>query len=122
MDIYDYNETRNKLEGLEFEDNLKLARKYMVESVYRSANIEGIGVTFPETQAICDGMSVSGHTIDEINAVNDIKKAWQWFFNNPIASVDVETLKTINRILGKYTVVNAGTMRTPYDKQIILEC
>ena len=39
--------------------NILLAKKYMVESIYRSANIEGVGVTFPETQTICDGMSVA---------------------------------------------------------------
>ena len=32
--------------------NILLAKKYMVESIYRSANIEGIAMTFPETQAI----------------------------------------------------------------------
>ena len=67
--------------------NILLAKKYMVESIYRSANVEGIGVTFPETQAICDGMSVSGHTVDDINAVNDLKKAWQWLFDNIDAEI-----------------------------------
>ncbi len=38
------------------EKNILLAKKYMVESIYRSANIEGVGVTFPETQTICDGI------------------------------------------------------------------
>ena len=49
--------------------NILLAKKYMVESIYRSANIEGIGMTFPETQTICDGMSVSGHSVDDINII-----------------------------------------------------
>lgn len=62
--------------------NLMLAKKYMVESVFRAANVEGIGVTFPETQAICDGMSVGGHKIEEIEAVVDLKHAWRALYTS----------------------------------------
>ncbi len=104
--------------SIEFDRNIKLAKKYMVESIYRSANIEGIGMTFPETQVICDGMGVSGHSVEDIEAVTGLKKAWQWFFANTNAAIDVDTLKTLNRILGKYTVINAGSIRTIYDEPI----
>lgn len=98
--------------------NILLAKKYMVESIYRSANIEGIGMTFPETQTICDGMSVSGHSVDDINAVNDLKNAWRWIFDNIDESVDVNSLCSINRICGKFTVINAGSIRDRYDEPI----
>ena len=98
--------------------NILLAKKYMVESIYRSANIEGIGMTFPETQVICDGMSVSGHTVDEINAVNDLKKAWQWIFENIDSEIGIDTLCQLNRICGKSTVINAGSIRDMYDEAI----
>lgn len=98
--------------------NILLAKKYMVESIYRSANIEGIGMTFPETQTICDGMSVSGHSVDDINAVNDLKNAWRWIFNNIDVNVDVSSLCMLNRICGKFTVINAGSIRDRYDEPI----
>ena len=60
---------------MDIQKNLMLAKKYMVESIFRAANVEGIGVTFPETQAICDGMSVGGHKIEDIEAVMDLKHA-----------------------------------------------
>ena len=90
----------------------------MVESIYRSANIEGIGVTFPETQTICDGMGVANHTIDEIDAVCDLKRAWQWIFSNIDAETNLETLKNLNRIVGRNTVTNAGSIRTMFDEPI----
>ncbi|MCR5328840.1 MAG: Fic family protein [Saccharofermentans sp.] len=98
--------------------NILLAKKYMVESIYRSANIEGIGMTFPETQTICDGMSVSGHSIDDINAVNELKNAWRWIFDNIDNDVDVNALCVLNRTCGKSTVINAGTIRDIYDEPI----
>lgn len=39
-------------------------------------------MTFTETQTLCDGVSISGHSIDEINAVVDLKHAWEWIFDN----------------------------------------
>lgn len=103
---------------MEKEKNLLLAKKYMVESIYRSANIEGIGVTFPETQTICDGMSVAGHSVDDINAVNDLKNAWKWVFNNIDNEVDIDSLCKINRLAGKFTVINAGMFRSYCDEPI----
>lgn len=100
------------------ERNILLAKKYMVESIYRSANIEGIGMTFPETQTICDGMSVAGHTLDEINAVNDLKNAWRWIFQNIDNEIDIEALCQLNRISRKYTVINAGSIRDICDEPI----
>ena len=98
--------------------NILLAKKYMVESIYRSANIEGIGMTFPETQTICDGMSVNGHSVDDINAVNDLKNAWRWIFENIDSALNVDSLCKLNRLCGKFTVINAGTLRDGYDEPI----
>lgn len=98
--------------------NILLAKKYMVESIYRSANIEGIAMTFPETQAICDGMSVAGHSVDDVDAVSDLNRAWKWLFANIESSIDVDTLCQINRVLGKYTVINAGSIRNRFDDPI----
>jgi len=117
-DMYEDMIGKDMDKDIDIEKTLLLAKKYMVESIYRSANIEGIGMTFPETQVICEGLSVSGHTIDEINAINDLKNAWRWIFNNIDSSIDVQSLKTINRIAGKFTVINAGSIRDRYDEPI----
>lgn len=95
-------ESRDYLPTMERQRNILLAKKYMVESIYRSANIEGIGMTFPETQTICDGMSISGHTIDEINTVNDLKNAWKWLFQNIDNSIDIDSLCALNRNTRNY--------------------
>ena len=103
---------------MEKEKNILLAKKYMVESIYRSANIEGIGVTFPETQVICDGMSVAGHSVDDINAVNDLKNAWRWIFENIDHEMNIDCLCILNRLAGKFTVLNCGSIRDIYDEPI----
>lgn len=119
MDVFDdYKYDGKELPRMDAQRNLMLAKKYMVESVFRAANVEGIGVTFPETQAICDGMSVGGYKIEEVEAVVDLKHAWQWCFTNHQAQISLDTLQTINRIAGKMTVINAGSLRDQCDAPV----
>lgn len=103
---------------MDIEKNLFLAKKYMVENICNAANIEGIAMTFPETQTICDGMSVAGKSIDDINCICDLKKAYQWIFANIENDIDISCIKKINMILGKYTIINSGQIRTAYDDKI----
>ena len=46
------------------EQNIFLAKRNVVDYIYKSARLEGINITFPETQAIFDGMGVEGVKVD----------------------------------------------------------
>lgn len=103
------------------DENVRLAKKLLAENIYQSICIEGIAMTFPETQTILSGMSVAGHSIDDINAVNDLKNAWYFILNEAClekSPVTVSDIKQINRILGKYTVINSGHIRGLFDDPI----
>lgn len=93
------------------EQNIFLAKRNIVDYIWKSANLEGIGVTYPDTQAICNGMSVDGYTIDDINAVNDLKHAWQFLLEHINDSLDLKFVKNVHMLLGKFTVINAGALR-----------
>ena len=102
--ISKYNMTR--------EQNIFAAKRNIVDYIWKSANLEGIGVTYPDTQAIYNGMSVSGYSIDEINAVNDLKEAWRFVLDNLDSALDIEYIKNVHRILGRFTVANSGCLRS----------
>ena len=93
------------------EENIFLAKRNIVDYIWKSANLEGIGVTYPDTQAIYNEMSVAGYKIEEIEAVNDLKHAWHMLLSTIDEPLDLEYVKRIHRVLGKYTVINAGTLR-----------
>ncbi|MEY8329748.1 hypothetical protein AALB81_10495 [Lachnospiraceae bacterium 48-33] len=59
-------------------ENIFLAKRNIVDYIWKSANLKGIGVTYLDTQAIYNGMAVSGYTIEDINTINDLKHAWQF--------------------------------------------
>lgn len=97
--------------NLSLEQNIFIAKRNLVDYIWKSANLEGIAVTYPETQEICNGMSVNGHTIEEINAVNDLKHAWIFMLDHVDSDMDLEFIRQIHRTLGRFTVVNAGSLR-----------
>ena len=48
------------------EQNVFIAKRNIVDYIWKSANLEGIGVTYPETQAIYDGGVVNGLTVGAV--------------------------------------------------------
>ena len=54
------------------EENVLYAKRNMVDSIWKSANLEGISVTFSEAQAIYDGANVGHLRIDEIQAISGL--------------------------------------------------
>lgn len=93
------------------EENIFLAKRNIVDYIWKSANLEGIGVTYPDTQAIYHGMAVSGYTIEDINAVNDLKYAWQFLLEHINDKLDLEFVKKVHMLLGKFTMINSGIIR-----------
>ena len=76
------------------EQNIFVAKRNIVDYIWKSANLEGIGVTYPETQAIYDGGIVNGLTVDSIIAINNLKYAWQFILENE--GIDVKDDKILN--------------------------
>ena len=64
------------------EQNVFVAKRNIVDYIWKSANMEGIAVTYPETQAIYDGGVVNGLTVDKIMAINNLKYAWNFILEN----------------------------------------
>ena len=93
------------------EQNIFVAKRNLIDFIWKSANLEGIGITFPDTYTICNGMALSGYTVDDINKVNDLKKGWEFILATIDRDIDVEYIKELHKIVGKNTVLNAGNFK-----------
>ena len=116
------------------EQNVFVAKRNIVDYIWKSANLEGIGVTYPETQVIYDGGVVNGLTVDNIIAINNLKYAWQFILENEGIDYDFKVLSHLHKLtcdklvldqdLGKLrtTPVNIGgtswTPQFPIESQI----
>ena len=104
---------KNKF-NLTREQNVFVAKRNIVDYIWKSANLEGTGVTYPETQAIYDGGIVNGLTIDNIIAINNLKYAWQFILENDGIDYDFKALCQIHKLTCDKLVLdnNLGKLRT----------
>ena len=96
------------------EQNVFVAKRNIVDYIWKSANLEGIGVTYPETQAIYDGGVVNGLTVDKIIAINNLKYAWQFILENSKLEDNFHILCHIHKLTCEKLVLeqNLGKLRT----------
>lgn len=96
------------------EQNVFIAKRNIVDYIWKSANLEGIGVTYPETQAIYDGGIVNGLTVDNIIAITNLKYAWQFILENDDIDYNFSTLCHIHKLVADKLVIDQelGKIRT----------
>lgn len=81
------------------EQNVFVAKRNIVDYIWKSANLEGIGVSYPETQVIYDGGIVNGLTVKNIIAINNLKYAWEFILENDGIEYDYKALCHIHKLV-----------------------
>lgn len=90
---------------------VELAKRLLVDSIWRIANIEVSDITYPEAEEIVDGRAPAGMAVDAIVAVNNIKHAWELLLDHVDRPVDWRYVCEYNRILGAGLAWDAGRIR-----------
>ncbi|MCI1195130.1 hypothetical protein MOV40_06420 [Bifidobacterium pseudolongum subsp. globosum] len=80
--------------------SVELAKRLLVDPIWKTANIEVDGIAFPDTQEIVEGRAPADMTVDGIVTVNNIKHAWQFLLDNVDYPVDWQYVAEYNRIIG----------------------
>lgn len=93
------------------DDNVLFAKRNIVDSIYKEARLEGIGVTFPDTYELFNGRAVAGLSIDDTIKVNNLKHAWEFIFDTLDYPIDLRYIRQINSEIGKGVVFNEGLLR-----------
>ncbi|MDO5425994.1 MAG: Fic family protein [Eubacteriales bacterium] len=88
-----------------------------MDCIYSSAKIEGIAVTFPDTQQIYEGRAVANMSIDDVNKINNLKHAWQFVFETIDYPLDILYLRQLSQIINTALMSDVGMIRG-YDVSI----
>ena len=95
------------------EQNIFVAKRNIVDYIYKSAKLEGLGVTYPDTEAIFNGAAVSGIKVSDVIAVNNLKHAWQFLLDTLDVPLDYAFVCKLNQFVGGDNLIyNAGYIRT----------
>lgn len=96
---------------MSLEDNIFFAKRKLVDNVYRSAKLEGIAVTFAQTEDIFNNVNVANLRPDEIIAVLNLKNAWQYLFDTIQEAITVDYIKKIHQEVASGIIRPAGEFR-----------
>lgn len=93
------------------EDNSDFAKRIIVDSIYREARVEGINVTFPETQQIYDGLVVSDLGYEDVAKIINLKHAWYFLLETLEYPVNLRYLRHLNFLIQSNIMRTAGSIR-----------
>lgn len=90
---------------------IEMAKRMLVDSIWKSANLEGLGTTFPKTEAILANAPTNTKT-EEVLFVINMKRAWQFLLDNLDYNNCIMLLRELDKIVGELLFRYAGEIRT----------
>ena len=77
----------------------EMAKRLVIDSIWKSANLEGLGTTYPKTYAILANAPTNTRAEEVIFIIN-MKEAWQFLLDNLDCPNNLEILLEYNKIVG----------------------
>ena len=71
-----YNMTR--------EYNIFFAKRKLVDNIYKSANLEGIAVTFADIYSFMNNVNTGNISVDDMLKLKGLKDAWEFILNSVV--------------------------------------
>ena len=93
-------------------ENVFLAKKVLVSSIYNSAKLEGINVNYQDTKTILDGANVPSLRLDEINCILNLRDAWNFVLSNIDEAITLDFICKINSFFSRNESLEWGVLRT----------
>ena len=90
---------------------ISMGKRQLVDSIWKSAGIEGLGTTFPNTEKILSNLPVQTKR-DEVLFIVNMKRAWYFLFDNIDYPNDVSYLRALNKVCMEELSFDAGNIRT----------
>lgn len=97
------------------QDRVKLAvtmaKRDLIDSIWKSVMIEGLPTTFPDTEMICSNLKAEA-TPEEVLFIINMKNAWKFILDTLGEPVTLPYLRQINSICGNNLIYGCGAVRT----------
>lgn len=94
------------------EQSLFLAKKKWDENVYCGMRMENRAVTFPQTKTILQGVNVPNVQLSDIQAILNMRDAWQFLLGSMDQPVTLDYLCKINEYIARNEALEWGKLRT----------
>lgn len=91
--------------------SISMGKRQLVDSIWKSAGIEGLGTTFPNTEKILSNIPVETRR-DEVLFIINMKRAWYFLFDNIDCPNNISYLRELNKICMESLSYDSGNIRT----------
>ena len=113
------------------DDNIFFAKRKLVDNLYRSANLEGIAVTFSDTMAFFNNVNTGKITIDDMLKLKGLKDCWEMVLGSIEEPLTMDYIKKVHfeickgqsvSPLGEYRDCGVGITGTNWRPKLPREC
>ena len=113
------------------EDNIFFAKRKLIDNIYKSANLEGIAVTFADTYSFMNNVNTGNISIDDMLKLKGLKDAWEYVLNTIDEELTIDYIKKIHfevckgqniEPLGNFRDRGVGITGTSYRPKLPSEC
>lgn len=96
------------------DENIFIAKRLLVDSIYKSANLEGIAVTFAQTIDILNDINVDKIKPSEIGKVCCLRDAWNYIIDNINKDINLAYIEELHTFITKTELSyrDIGVIRT----------
>lgn len=94
--------------------NIDLARRNLVDSIYKQSMLEGVATTYSDTETLVNGGKVNDMTASDVDKVVNLKRAWEFIMSVDLANypTNYAVLCQINQIVEDGFSLTAGRIRS----------
>ena len=113
------------------EDNIFFAKRKLVDNIYKSANLEGIAVTFADTVAFINNVNTGNISVDDMLKLKGLKDCWEFILETINDDLTIEYIKKIHfeickgqniNPLGDFREKGVGITGTSWRPKLPIEC
>lgn len=121
----------NRLYNMTKEDNIFFAKRKIIDSIYKSANLEGIAVTFADTVDFYNNVNNGKISVDNMLKLKGLKDAWEYVIDTVDEDLTIDYIKKIHfeickgqnvNPLGEFRETGVGITGTSWRPKLPSEC
>ena len=121
----------NRLYNMTKEDNIFFAKRKIIDNIYKSANLEGIAVTFADTVDFYNNVNNGKISVDNMLKLKGLKDAWEYIIDTVDEDLTIDYIKKIHfeickgqnvNPLGEFRFIGVGITGTSWRPKLPSEC
>lgn len=90
--------------NISYDENVFIAKRLLVDSIYQQANLEGIATTYAQTVDILNDINVDSLTPTDISKICCLRDGWHYLLDNLDSPLNLAFLESLHELVARFDV------------------